>query len=92
MAEQKQSSKSHTLNLSNRKLLKLTGVNDVGNFDDKTVVVYTDLGELSVKGRELRINNLNLEKSELFLEGEIDSLFYSQNISPNTSFFSKIFR
>ena len=36
-------------------------VSDVDSFDDQTIVAYTDLGELVVRGHGLHINRLNME-------------------------------
>ena len=67
----------HTLTLENREALRLTGVSDVDSFDEQTVAVFTDLGELTVRGSGLHINKLSLDTGELSLDGRIDSLSYS---------------
>ncbi|MDR0404360.1 MAG: sporulation protein YabP [Oscillospiraceae bacterium] len=92
MAESKASKKSHSLILQDRKDLQLTGVSDVGNFDDTAVTIFTDIGELLVRGKNLQINNLSLEKGEVHLSGEIDSLSYGEKESRNAGFLSKIFK
>ena len=42
--------------LENREKLTISGVNDVLSFDDQVVVVETDLGLLTVKGENIRVN------------------------------------
>ena len=42
--------------LENRKKLSVSGVNDVLSFDDQVVMVDTELGLLTVKGENIRIN------------------------------------
>ncbi|MDR1806047.1 MAG: sporulation protein YabP [Clostridium sp.] len=69
----------HTLALENREGLRLTGVSDVDSFDEQTVSVFTDMGELTVRGSGLHINKLTLESGELALEGRVDSLSYSDH-------------
>lgn len=64
--------------LENRNKLSISGVQDVLSFDDQIVIVATDLGLLSVKGENLRINKLSIDTSEVIIEGEISSLTYSQ--------------
>lgn len=64
--------------LENRNKLSISGVQDVLSFDDQIVIVATDLGLLTVKGENLRINKLSLDTSEVIIEGEISSLTYSQ--------------
>ena len=64
--------------LENRNKLTITGVLDVLSFDDQIVITETDLGLLTVKGENLRINKLSIDSSEVMIEGEITSLAYSQ--------------
>ena len=93
MAEEKKSAKTpHSLILENRKALTATGVSNVDRFDDQTVVAYTDLGELVIKGRDLAISKLNIETGELTLSGDISSMSYTENQSSSGGFFSKLFR
>ena len=93
MAEEKKTVKvPHSLILENRKALTATGVSNVDGFDDQTVVAYTDLGELVIKGNGLAISKLNIETGELTLSGEISSMTYTENQSSNGGFFSKLFR
>ena len=63
--------------LENREKLNVSGVLDVLSFDDQIVIVETELGLLTVKGENLRINKLSLDTSEIVVEGEINSLGYS---------------
>ena len=65
--------------LENREKLNVTGVNDVLSFDDQVVIIETELGLLTVKGENLKINKLNIDTSEVIVEGRIDNLSYSQN-------------
>ena len=51
----------HHLVLEDRRALTVSGVSDVDSFDELTVIIYTDLGELTVKGEGLHINRLNVE-------------------------------
>ena len=44
--------------LENRGKLSVSGVNDVLSFDDQVVMVDTELGLLTVKGENIRINKL----------------------------------
>ena len=65
------------LMLENREKLTITGVIDVLSFDDQIVIVETQLGLLTVKGEDLRINKLSIDSLEVIIEGEIFSLGYS---------------
>ena len=80
--------------LENRGKLSISGVNDVLSFDDQVVILSTDLGMLTIKGSELKINKLNIDESEVKIEGNISNIGYSQDIAEKKSenIFSKIFR
>lgn len=80
--------------LENREKLSISGVLDVLSFDDQVVIVETELGLLNIKGENLRINKLSIDTSEVVVEGEIYSLFYSDKSSDkkSSSLISKIFK
>lgn len=63
--------------LENREKLNISGVKDVLSFDDQMVIVETELGLLTIKGENLRINKLNIDIAEVTIEGTINSLTYS---------------
>jgi len=80
--------------LENRGKLSVSGVNDVLSFDDQVVMVDTELGLLTVKGENIRINKLSLDTAEVIIEGDISSLAYSQNKQEKSTgtILSKIFK
>lgn len=81
--------------LENRGKLSISGVLDVLSFDDQVVIVETELGLLTVKGENLRINKLSIDTSEVIVEGDIASLAYSENKNIDKSkgsIISKIFK
>ncbi|MBQ9460812.1 MAG: sporulation protein YabP [Clostridia bacterium] len=84
--------KKHGMILEDRKSLTLTGVKDVSGFDEQKVTLLTELGELTVKGSELRINDFSNDSGELSLEGCIDSLAYAEAKQAQGGFFSRIFK
>jgi sporulation protein YabP len=95
--EEKKSSKPKTQNLilENRERLSVTGVIDVESFNDECVVVDTELGVLVVKGDDLHISKLNLDSSELNIEGDIISCEYSDSESGKSKgfgFLSRMFK
>ena len=63
--------------LENRKKLSISGVKDVLSFDDRMVNLDTDLGMLTVKGEDIRINKLSLDTTDVIIEGNISSLIYN---------------
>lgn len=80
--------------LENREKLNITGVLDVLSFDDQIVILETELGLLTVKGENLRINKLSLDSSEVTIDGTIYQLAYSEKDSMEKSggFLGKIFK
>ena len=80
--------------LENRNKLNISGVLDVLSFDDQIVIVETELGLLTVKWDNLRINKLSIDTSEVIVEGDIISLIYSQKEldKKGEGFLSKIFK
>ena len=75
--EEKQYAKAHKLILSNRRTGTITGVSDVISFDIAEILLETEQGMLMIKGSDLHMNSLTLEKGEVDIEGRIDSLAYS---------------
>lgn len=76
--EERQTAKPHKMILSNRRTGTITGVADVISFDITEVLLETEQGMLMIKGADLHVNRLSLEKGEIDLEGRIDSLAYSE--------------
>ena len=81
--------------LENREKLTISGVLDVLSFDDQIVIVETELGLLTVKGENLRINKLSLYTTEVIVEGTIFNLSYSEknlDKKSGSNIFGKIFK
>ena len=80
--------------LENREKLNISGVLDVLSFDDQIVILETELGLLTVKGENLRINKLSLDTSEVTVDGEINQLAYSEKerIEKGGGLLNKIFK
>lgn len=72
---------SHRLIINNREKGNLTGILDVISFDENMIVLDTDMGLLTIKGKDLHVSRLTLEKGEIDLEGRTDSFVYSSNES-----------
>lgn len=85
----------HKLVINNRKTSLITGVLDVLSFDLNEVLLETEQGMLMIKGTDLHVNRLNLEKGEVDLSGNIDSVAYSDihgQKKNGDSFLQKLFR
>jgi len=87
--------KGHKLNINGRKAAMITGVNDVLSFDANEVLLQTEQGVLMIRGNELHVNRLTLEKGEVDIDGRIDSLTYSDTSSyskSGESLFGRLFK
>lgn len=85
----------HKLMLTNRRTCTINGVSDVLSFDIHEILLETDQGMLMIKGEDLHVNRLTLEKGEVDIDGKIDSLTYSDATGyhgKNESFISKLFK
>ena len=67
----------HQLSLRDRKTGTLTGIVDVISFDSQQIFLETTQGMLTIKGKELHVSRLCLEKGEVDIEGTMDSLIYT---------------
>jgi hypothetical protein len=56
------------------------------------VVIYTGLGELTVRGNQLHIERIDLQAGELELQGQVDALTYADQPAVRGGFFARIFR
>ena len=72
------SSSIQNLILENREKLSISGVIDVLSFDDQIVILETELGMLTIKGEDLRINKLSIDTQDVIIEGSISSLNYTE--------------
>ena len=85
----------HRISLVNREVCAINGVSDVLSFDVGEVLLETEQGMLMVKGSDLHVNRLSLEKGEVDLSGNIDSVSYSDvqsSIKHQENIFGKLFR
>ena len=64
--------KAHKLVLNNRRCGNLTGVSDVLSFDENEIILETDQGMLMMKGKELHVSRLMLDKGEVDIDGRTE--------------------
>lgn len=80
--------------LENRKKLTLSGVVEVMSFDEEKIELTTKLGNLIIKGEDLKMNKLDVQNGDVIITGSIASMAYSgKNIKKsNESLLSKLFK
>lgn len=76
--EERSTAKAHKVQMSNRRNGNFTGVRDVISFDPKEILLETEMGMLQIKGEELHVSRLTLEKGEIDVQGLVTSLIYSE--------------
>ncbi|MBQ6035281.1 MAG: sporulation protein YabP [Ruminococcus sp.] len=67
---------NHNMILENRKSLSISGITDVDSFDEREIILYTQLGELTIQGRELHIDAMSVETGDMTITGDIWALIY----------------
>lgn len=83
----------HNLILEDRENMTLSGVTDVDCFDERIIRLYTQLGELVIKGRNLHIDTVSVETGDMRITGDIWSLQYGEkNRKGPLSALGKLFR
>ena len=87
--------RAHKVMIDNRAGGTISGIQDVVSFDENQIVLDTDMGLLTIKGKKLHVSRLTLEKGETDIDGSIDSLTYSSNEGyrkSGESLFSRLFK
>ncbi|MCL2054849.1 MAG: YabP/YqfC family sporulation protein [Oscillospiraceae bacterium] len=93
MQEQNKKNISHNIILESRSKLSISGITDVDHFDESTVRLYTQMGEMTISGKDLHVNDLSVQSGEMNIEGDIWSITYGDKdrTSP-LSLLGKLFR
>ena len=82
----------HIVTLRNRKRIDLTSIKSIERFDQEEFFIHTSQGHLLIRGEQLRIIQLDVDKGLLSLEGEIKLLQYDEEESPlSKSLLHKLF-
>jgi sporulation protein YabP len=76
MLQEKAIKANHNMILENRKSLSISGITDVDSFDDKAICLYTQLGELTIQGKELHIDSMSVESGDMTITGDIWAIVY----------------
>lgn len=92
MAENKANKLNHNLIVENRKNVTVSGVTEIGSFDEKTVVLYTDYGGITVTGSELHMSKLSVDSGDVDISGHIKSLVYTDTTSKREGIVKKLFK
>lgn len=86
------SSTPHNLVMESRKKLSITAVQDVTLFEETRIVLDTGMGELTITGQGLRLNNMSVETGEISIEGQVDGLSYDDDPLSGQGLLARLFR
>ncbi len=78
--------------IESRKRLNISGVKEVVNFDDETIILETVLARMTIKGESLKIENFNNETGDLSAAGIIHAVVYMAGENTGGGFLSRLFR
>ncbi|MFW6270179.1 MAG: sporulation protein YabP [Bacillota bacterium] len=81
----------HNLTLKNRQRLKITGVKEVISYNEKNILLETIQGTLDIKGKNLKLKQLNLGNNKIKIKGQIKSMSYTSQ-KPQKGFLEKLFK
>ncbi|MBR2283852.1 MAG: sporulation protein YabP [Ruminococcus sp.] len=84
---------NHSIILENRRTMTISGITDADSFDERAICLYTQLGELIIRGSGLHIDSMSVETGDMTITGEIQAMIYgdSDKKHPLTAF-GKLFR
>lgn len=83
---------NHIFHMENRQKLDITGVVKVLNFNEDQINLNTVMGQMIIKGREMKINKLNVDSGDMCIEGEVVSINYVNKSVDGESIFKKLFK
>lgn len=69
--------KTHKIAVYNRGTGMVSGVKEVISFDPDEIVLDTEQGVLMIRGEDLHVTRLTVEKGEVELNGSVNSFVYS---------------
>ncbi|WP_123054820.1 sporulation protein YabP [Clostridium sp. JN-1] len=86
--------KKSIMNIENRKKLTLSGVLEVVSFNEEQIILNTNLGTLSIKGSNLKMNKLDVQNGDVIIIGMINSCIYMSKEAKKSkeSIISKLFK
>ncbi len=83
---------AHNVIMEGRRRVSVSGVDDVGSFDECEIVIGTTKGILTVRGQDLHIEKLSLDSGDIIMEGDIDSLSYEDDVRKSGGFLNRLFK
>ncbi len=86
---------NHTISITERKNINISGVKKIESFDNEEFLLETTMGFIIIKGDGLEIIKLDTYQGNVAIKGKINSLIYMENLGKKEkeeSLFSKLFK
>lgn len=86
---------NHTINITERKSIVITGVKKIDSFDNEEFLLETIMGYVNLKGQDLEMIKLDTIQGTVSIKGKINSLQYMESAkgkNKEDSMFSKLFK
>ena len=77
LVNDKNFSAKHNVIMENREKLTVSGINEVESFDEQTVVLKSTMGNMTVKGDDLKVSSFDVQTGDLHLTGNIVAIVYT---------------
>lgn len=84
----------HDVIMRGRRTLEISGVKQVESFDNEEFLLETVMGFLVIRGENLQMKNLDVDKGIVSIKGRISGFSYidDQHGEKAKGFFSKLFK
>lgn len=84
----------HDVTMRGRKVIEITGVKQVESFDSEEFLLETVMGFLSIRGQNLQMKNLDVDKGVVSIKGKVYDLVYVDEHGGDKAkgLFSKLFK
>lgn len=92
MTENKIKFKNQNIIIEDRIKMTVSGVEQVENFNDNTIILTTINGGMTIKGEGLNISKLNLDDGNVKIDGKINGVAYTARDATPKNIMSKLFK
>ena len=81
--------RSNNISIINLKVFTMCGVIDIAGFVGDYVLLETELGRITVEGKELKIESLTKERGDICITGQISGVYATPIKVKKQGLFSK---
>lgn len=83
---------NHMVHIDNRERIEISGVTKVDTFNEDDVILHTVMGVLNIKGKNMKVNKLNVDTGDMLIEGMVYSMHYLSKDKEKGSILKKLFK